>query len=223
MSDQKRLLMAAVLMAAVLFISWQFMGKSATSGSSQNAPQVNEFVQQEEIPIPDDSVLVDKQSTEIASNKANNVDIEEILPEERVIKVIVYEGDIVIVEADISTFGGTVIGWKLPQYEDMPGTGSFDSINFNGNSWITNSSYFETLSEDTILVNEIPQTLVFIDPSGEGKITYTFTPGKYGFLYETEGLAETTVLNAGILPVSELNSIFSPKSSFSSRKSVIVF
>ena len=39
MSDQKRLLLAAVLMAAVLFISWQFMGKSGTSESSQEAPQ----------------------------------------------------------------------------------------------------------------------------------------------------------------------------------------
>ena len=206
MSDQKRLLFAAVLMAAVLFISWQFMGKSRTPDSSQTPTQPIEYVQPEQLPVIDDSASVDKQGAEIASDKTHNINVEEILPDERVIKVIVYDGDIVIVEADISTAGGTVIGWKLPQYEDMPGAGSGESINFDGNSWTRNSTYFETSSEDTILVNEIPQTLVFIDPSGEGEIKYTFTPGQYGFLYETEGFAEITILNAGILPVSEMNS-----------------
>ncbi len=206
MSDQKRLLLAAVLMAAVLFISWQFMGKSGTSESSQEAPQAYEYVQQEQLPVLDDSATVGKQSNEIASDKTHNIDIEQILPEERVIKVIVYDGDDVIVEADISTDGGTVIGWKLPQYEDMPGAGTGENINFAGNSWILNNSYFETVSEDTILVNEIPQMLVLIDPSGSGEIKYTFTPGQYGFLYETEGFSDITVLNAGILPVSEMNS-----------------
>ncbi len=206
MSDQKRLLLAAALMAAVLFISWQFMGKSRTPDSSQTSPQPIEYVQQEQLPVLDDSASVDKQNDEIASDKTHNTDIEEILPDERVIKVIIYDGDNVIVEADISTIGGTVTGWKLPQYEDIPGAGSGESINFNGNRWIRNSTFFETLSEDTVLIREIPQTLVFIDPSGETEVKYTFTPGQYGFLYETEGLTETTTLNAGILPVSEMNS-----------------
>ena len=152
MSDQKRLLVAAVLMAAVLFISWQFMGKSGTPDSSQISPQAIEYVQQEQLPVIDDSASVGKQSAEITSNKSNNMDI---LPDERVIKVIVYDGDDVIVEADISTVGGTIFGWKLPQYEDMPGAGNGESINFDGNSWTWNSSYFETSSEDTILINEI--------------------------------------------------------------------
>ncbi|MBW1887404.1 MAG: hypothetical protein JRI52_03505, partial [Deltaproteobacteria bacterium] len=56
MSDQKRLLFAAALMAAVLFISWQFMGKSGTSDSSQTSPQPIEYVQQEQLPVLDDSV-----------------------------------------------------------------------------------------------------------------------------------------------------------------------
>ncbi len=206
MSDQKRLLLAAVLMAAVLFISWQFMGKSGTSESSRNTPQTIEYVQQEQMPAVEDSASVDKESSEITSDKSHNIDIEEILPEERIIKVIIYDGDNVIVEADISTAGGTVTGWKLPLYEDMPGAGNFDCISFNGNSWIQNTTYFETSSEDTIRVNEIQQTLVLIDPSGESQIRYTFTPGRYGFLYETEGIDEITILNSGILPVSEVNS-----------------
>ncbi|MCK4806746.1 MAG: membrane protein insertase YidC [Candidatus Aegiribacteria sp.] len=206
MSDQKRLLLAAALMAAVLFISWQFMGRSAQSDSTQDTQQSIEYVQQEQIPAVEDSASVGKESTEIISEKVHNIDVEEILPEERVIKVIVYDGCEVIVEADISTAGGTVIGWKLPQYEDMPGAGNGECINFDGNNWTQNSRNYETSSEDTIIIDEIPQTLVLHDPSGGGEITYTFTPGRYGFLYETDGFDEIAVLNGGILPVSETNS-----------------
>ncbi|NOQ21228.1 MAG: membrane protein insertase YidC [Candidatus Aegiribacteria sp.] len=204
MSDQKRLLMAAVLMAAVLFISWQFMGKSQTSDSSRSTQQAIEYVQREQPPVFEDSTSAVKENTEITSDKY--VDTEEILSDERIIKVIIYDGDDIIVEADVSTAGGTVTGWKLPLYEDMPGAGTGESIDFNGNSWIRNGTIFETSSEDTILVNETPRTLVLIDPSGESEIRYTFTPGRYGFLYETEGFEEITILNAGILPASEMNS-----------------
>lgn len=206
MSDQKRLLLAAVLMAAVLFISWQFMGKSTTDDNSQNTPQATENVQQEQQLSIEDTTIVDKESDELTSVKVHDTDTDEILLEERLIKVIIYDDDEIIVEADISTAGGTVTGWKLPQYEDMPGAGNGESINFDGNSWIRNSTNYETSSEDTILVNEIPQSLILTDPSGEGEITYTFTPGQYGFLYETEGLDEIAVLNGGILPISEMNS-----------------
>ena len=206
MSDQKRLLMAAVLMAAVLFISWQFIGRSTTTVSSQNTQQAIEYVHQEQMPAADDSSFVDKENIELVSGKSHNTDTEEILPDERVIKVIVYDGERIIVEADISTAGGTVIGWKLPQYEDMPGSGSGEFINFDGDRWIPSITYFETSSEDTIIVNDIEQTIVLIDPSGEAEITYTFMPGRYGFMYETGGMDEVTVLSAGILPVSEMNS-----------------
>ncbi|MEN8207653.1 MAG: YidC/Oxa1 family insertase periplasmic-domain containing protein [Candidatus Fermentibacteria bacterium] len=206
MSDQKRLLLAAVLMAAVLFISWQFMGKSSTAQNSQSNPQEIQSDQHEQLPVLEDTANTDRTGNSIAPDKIHNNDLNEILPDERVIKVIVFEGDNVIVEADISTAGGTVTGWKLPQYEDMPGAGNGESINFDENSWTPNSTYFETSAEDTLIVNEIPQTLVFTDNSGQTEIKYTFTPGQYGFLYETEGLAEITTLNAGILPVSEMNS-----------------
>jgi YidC/Oxa1 family membrane protein insertase len=206
MSDQKRLLIAAALMAAVLFISWQFMGNSTTSDSPQGTQQTIEYVQQEQQQMVEDSISTGKESNEIVSSKVHSTDIEVVLPDERVIKVIVFDGDEIIIEADISTAGGTVTGWKLPQYEDMPGTGSGECINFDGNSWIRNNTLFETSSEDTLLINDTPNTLVFSDPSGECEIRYTFTPGMYGFLYETEGFDEIAVLNAGILPVSEMNS-----------------
>ncbi len=206
MSDQKRLLLAAALMAAVLFISWQFMGRSTTADSSQSTPQSLEYLQQEQQPVLDDSASVDKENDTLTSDKPKEIDIEEILPEIRVIKVIVYDGDKIIVEADISTAGGTITGWKLPQYEDMPGAGTGERITFNGNRWFQNSVNFETTSDDTILINENQQTIVLNDPSGEGEIRYTFMPGRYGFLYEVEGFDGITVLNGGILPISEMDS-----------------
>ncbi len=204
MSDQKRLLLAAVLMAAVLFISWQFMGKqSASDNSPDTALQIYD-VQQEQIPVNVENTQPDSLDT--AQDKPQKDELEEVLPDERLIKVLIYDNDNVIAEALISTYGGTVIDWKLPQYEDMPGAGNGGSINFNGNSWIQNSSVFETTSEDTIIVRDISQELMFSQIDGDGSVHYTFTPGEFGFVYETEGFDEITVINSGILPVSEMNS-----------------
>jgi len=205
MSDQKRLLLAAVLMAAVLFVSWQFMGKSANNETTVSVTQQTDNTQQSQITIEDDTVTVGKVNTTIESDN-NKTHIEEELIDIRTIKVLIYEDDNVIVEADISTAGGTVIGWKLPQYEDMPGSGTDECIQFEGNSWIQNDLVLETQSEDTIVVRDEQRILTMSSPSGDQEIQYTFTPGHYGFMYEIEGFDAITVLSSGIMPVSELNS-----------------
>jgi YidC/Oxa1 family membrane protein insertase len=202
MSDQKRLLLAAVLMAAVLFISWQFMGKSTNSETAQNIPQEVQYVQEEQAPIQADTTL----DSEADQAKPPRDAVNDQLPEEKVIKVLIYDDEQLIVEADISSVGGTVTEWKLPVYEDMPGAGTGQCINFGDSRWISGNRFFETDSGDTIIVSDAERILQFIDPSDGGTVKYTFTPGEYGFLYETDGISEITVLNGGILPVSELNS-----------------
>jgi YidC/Oxa1 family membrane protein insertase len=205
MSDQKRLLLAAALMAIVLFVSWQFMGKSKTSYSSENTMAVQQ-IPPEQRNVEEDSDSSETVTETSVSDSLKKTDIITEMPDERVITVIIYDQNEEIVEAEISTTGGTVISWKLLQYEDMPGAVTDGYVNFNGNSWITNNIAYETSSSDTIIVNENTETLIFEDPSGGGEISYTFSPGRYGFLIETEGLEEITVLNPGILPVSEDNS-----------------
>lgn len=206
MSDHRRLLLAAALMAVVLFVSWQFMGKSTTNDSSESTIQTVQQIPQEQQTIEEkeDSVEIVQDNIEPDSSGKKNV-IEE-LPAERVITVIIFDKDKEIVEAEISTEGGSVTSWKLLQYEDMPGAESVGCVNFNGNRWITNNTAYETSSSDTVIVNENQETLLFIDPSGGGEVRYTFTPGRYGFLLETENSNEITVLNTGILPISETNS-----------------
>lgn len=206
MSDQKRLLMAAVLMAIVLFVSWQFMGRSTTSESSENRMQTVQQIPREQQQIAVDSDSVEKMPVITISDSLQKTEIIEELPEERVITVIIYDQDKEIVEAEISTAGGTITQWKLLQYDDMPGAESVGCVNFNGNSWITGNVAYETSSSDTIIVKENTEILLLHDPSGGGEISYTFSPGRYGFLFETEGMDEITVLNPGILPVSEINS-----------------
>ena len=206
MSDQKRLLLAAVLMAIVLFVSWQFMGRSTTSSSSENGMQTVQQIPIDQQQVAEDSDSVEKIPGIIIPDSLQKTGIIEELPEERVITVIIYDQNKEIVEAEISTAGGTITSWKLLQYDDMPGAESVGCVNFNGNSWITDNAAYETSSSDTIIVNENTETLLLRDPSGGGEISYTFSPGRYGFLYETEGTDEITVLNPGILPVSEINS-----------------
>ncbi len=206
MSDQNRLLLAAALMAIVLFVSWQFMGRSTTTDSYDNTMQTVRQIPQEHKPFKEDSVSVGIIHENLTPDSIGKTNIIEELPDERVITVIIYDQNKEIVEAEISTEGGTVTSWKLLQYEGLPGAESVGCVNFNGNRWITSNIAYETSSSDTVIINENPETILFQDPSGGGEISYTFTPGRYGFLLETDAIDEITVLNTGILPVSEINS-----------------
>ena len=206
MSDQKRLLLAAVLMAAVLFVSWQFMGKSANNETAVSVIQQTDYTKQSQITIEDDTVTVAGAIAKLRLRQRNKTNIQQELIEEKIIKVLIYDNDSILVEADITTAGGTVVGWKLPQYEDMPGSGNDECIRFEGNGWMQNDIVFETQSTDTVVVRNEQCTISMSSPSGDQQIRCTFTPGHYGFLYETEGFDERTVLSSGIMPVSELNS-----------------
>ena len=200
MSDQKRLLLAAVLMAVVLFISWQFMGRRTTVSNTNDTGRTTQIVQNDQRNENPEDMEYEESQIDSTGNT------ETVVVSERVITVVIYDGEKEIVEATISTAGGTVTNWKLLQYEDMPGSETGEFVNFNGENWIQNSINYEVSSNDTIFVRNNPEKLILNDPTGNGSISYTFTPGKYGFLFEAEGLGEIVALNSGILPVSEMNS-----------------
>ncbi len=212
MSDQKRLLIAAVLMAAVLFVSWQFMGKTTPQNESINTTGT---IEDQRIPeqtvIPEDSEAVKTLPFDTLSIKVYEdtlvIDTTEKGPEEpdeRLITVIIRGKDEDLVYAEISTYGGAVRSWELPQFEDMPGGGEGRCINFNGNSWLDRDVVFETDSPDTLIVDEQPQTIVLFTET-ERELRYTFTPDHYGFSIEATGFDEMISIPAGVLPVSEMN------------------
>ena len=212
MSDQKRLLVAAVLMAAVLFISWQFMGKTGSRTDSVNS-QTTVAVQipPEQVTAPEEQVVIKTDPLDTLSMKVyedtlvTNV-TEKALdePDERVITVIIKGNSEDLVHAEISTNGGAIISWELPQFEDMPGAGEGRSINFNGNTWLDRGIAFDTDSRDTLIIDEQQQTLILFTTDGR-EVKYTFSPDHYGFIVETVGFDEMISIPAGVLPVSEQN------------------
>ncbi|MBD3278963.1 MAG: membrane protein insertase YidC [Candidatus Aegiribacteria sp.] len=213
MSDQKRLLFAAALMAAVLFISWQFMSKSG-----DGSPQENRIPEETEEQVGNGQSDVyqqqidDVQQSEIPSDPVTEPDSSEVDTseqttgtEERIIVVVVKDGNDEIVRARISTICATITSWELPQYQDMPGSGNGVPMNFDGDQWWINSDYFHTDSPDTVVVDNGPVSITFTSLDNTKTIKYTFSPGSYGFGLETEGLGQRISLNSGILPVSEMN------------------
>lgn len=228
MSDQKRLLVAAALMAAILFISWQFMSKSG-DGSQQEThiPEETEEqvdngqddVYQQQIdqgqPVETPSDLENElNSSELEApsdieteQDSSGVDISETTTgtDERIVVVVVKDEGEEIVRARISTICATITSWELPKYEDMPGSGNGVPMNFDGDQWWINSDYFSTDSPDTVVVENGPVSITFTSLDNTKTVKYTFSPGSYGFGLETSGLGPRISLNPGILPVSEMN------------------
>jgi YidC/Oxa1 family membrane protein insertase len=204
MSDQNRLLIAAALMAVVLFVSWQFMGKQSSNQQDaqdnlQTASTLQTTAEYTE-PTPRDTV-----SGDVPGDTLTGETDEVIIPAERIITVVVRENDQDIAVAELSSYTGSITSWRLSQYEDMPGTGSDSPVDFNGAQWFNNDGYYTTESMDTVIVDQDIETVIFEDPEGTKYIEYTFTPGFYGFGIRRTGFDQILVLNSGVLPVTETN------------------
>ena len=212
MSDQKRLLIAAVLMAAVLFISWQFMGKTVSENDSSTSRNTIESQSTPEpISVPEDSEVMKTTPLDTTSLKIyEDTLVDDITekgqdePDERTITIIIRGNGEDLVHAEITTHGGAIRSWELPQFEDMPGAGEGECINLNGYNWLDRGIAFETDSRDTLIIDEQPQTLVLFTDD-EKELRYTFTPDHYGFSIESNGFDEMISIPAGVLPVSEMN------------------
>jgi YidC/Oxa1 family membrane protein insertase len=194
MSDQKKLLIAAGLMAVVLFLSWQFLGgsrdpdpapvdASAEIQTESAGPEVS----------PGDAAQADSTADEPGTEpEAARTDI----------TIIIRDSGSDLVHACITPLGGAISSWALVGYEDMPGAGQNGSVNFNGTPWLGRGRVFRSDSPDTVIVDGEPRSVTLIADDG-ASIEYTFTPGFCGFRVETRGLTETMSISAGVLPVSE--------------------
>ena len=203
MSDQKKLLFVAGLMAVVLFVSWQLLGGAGNgdddaadgAGASSSESIVEETVAGGEgetgAPVPRDTLEAGSDTVQVI-----------IEPAVREITVIIRGNGEDIVEAELSTNGGGISGWKLLKYEDMPGAGQGGSVDFCGTQWLGRGQVFATDAPDTVVVDATLETVTMLSAEG-ARIEYTFMPDFYGFLVETEGLSEVTAVSAGVLPISE--------------------
>lgn len=204
MSDQNRLLIAAALMAIVLFVSWQFMGKQGGQTTSA-AEQPNEAQVQQQVitSTQTDTVPVDSSEAVVVEDSVGTVEAVAPAPQERLIHVVIRDDEGDIVAATISTLSGSVENWRLVRYEDIPGLSSGESVNLGENRWMEFGQDFITDSPDTVIVDGDPETLILTDAQGSRSLIYTFTPGFYGFNLKREGFDQVTVLNGGIIPITE--------------------
>jgi YidC/Oxa1 family membrane protein insertase len=205
MSDQKRLLLAAVLMAIVLFVSWQFMGKQneRTAVQSYQGTVVNA---QQQVPVITESDTLQSDTTSMTVMQDDSLDgvQEEIaVPEERIIHVVIRDEGRDIVSARISTLSGSIESWRLMMYENLTVEGVGSRIDLGGTTWTDQGWGFETSAPDTVFVEDGQRTVLLTEASGGRSLNYTFTPGFYGFQIQREGYDQVLILNSGIIPITE--------------------
>ena len=206
MSDQNRLLLAAALMAVVLFVSWQFMGRTQNTSDVQSVPsqpvetstRVQTSYEEQQVPSEEQTDQADSMATSQADTS---------LMEERIITVLIMDDGSEIISADISTLGATIVGWELIGYEGIPGADTGEQVDFDGSDWFGGGAAgsFACDSPDTVRVMDAQSTVTLTQSNTGKSVSYTFTPGFYGFTMRRQGFDQLTVLNSGILPVSENN------------------
>ncbi|MBN2586531.1 MAG: membrane protein insertase YidC [Candidatus Fermentibacteraceae bacterium] len=211
MSDQKRLLLAAALMALVLFVSWQFMGRQSErttvqtgQGTAVQAQQQVPVITQADSSRSDTSLQSDTTSrTVIADDSLGVGNAEPAVHEERIIHVVIRDEGRDIVAARISTLSGSIESWRLMLYENLTEESDGRRIDLGGATWIDQGWGFETSAPDTVFVEEGVRSVFLTEISGERSIEYTFTPGFYGFHVQREGYDQVLILNSGIIPITE--------------------
>jgi len=193
MSDQKKLLIAAGLMAVILFLSWQFLGskdRADRSGETREEPAAD-TPGTGAVAVAEERIATDGGPTAVP------------LPaEDRVITVVIRAEGRDLVRAAVTTLGGAVNSWELPGYEDLPGAGQSGAVSFDGTPWLGRGRVFRTEAPDTVVVEDEERSVTLVAEDG-ATIRYDFTPGFCGFRVTTEGLPGTMSISAGVLPVSE--------------------
>jgi len=205
MSDQKRLLLAAVLMAIVLFVSWQFMGKQNERTTVQTDQGTVVYAQQQ-LPVIKEADTLQSDTTSLTVMPDDSLDSgqEEVaVPEERIIHVVIRDEGRDIVTARISTLSGSIESWRLMMYENLTAESDGGRIDLGGTTWIDQGWGFETSAPDTVFVEDGQRSVLLTEASGGRSLNYTFTPGFCGFQIQREGYDEVFVLNSGIIPITE--------------------
>jgi len=197
MSDQSRMLLAATLMMAVLSLSWFLASPRGTDTAREPEQTLSETV----------AMQVPEQASESLDAPLQAELPDSIAPARSIVVRIMDEGA-VLVDAELSTDGGSVMKWSLAGYPDLSGSGDGAMVNLAAKPWLSvmtpsgNRVPFSCESPDTVTVTSETE-IVF--SFGSARRTFTFNPGTYAFDVFDEGLSEVITVQAGAIPVTEEN------------------
>jgi YidC/Oxa1 family membrane protein insertase len=206
MSDQQRMLLAAVLMAVVLFASWTLSDRGGGGEEGRTtAPAPTPAVADGRPAPPDTTTAMPSpapDTTRIVSDS---------LPEgagEGAVRVVVMDGEgaDTLVSARIDLMGGGIAEWRLHRFRDLTdGTGPRIDLGAAGLLQAAGEEGpvpFVCEGPDTLVVASGDAPLVLEGPGG-GRREYTFHAGSYAFDVTQEGLTSGLDVPAGAIPVTE--------------------
>ncbi|MDM7993263.1 MAG: YidC/Oxa1 family insertase periplasmic-domain containing protein [Candidatus Fermentibacter sp.] len=199
MSDQQRLLLAAVLMSLVLVAGWM-LGSSRRQAPV--APELPDPVPTSQtIETVEDSIPDSTSAQTPGDSSAARIDV----PTERLVNVSIPDGHGgILVDAVLSTNGGAVVSWVMPSWRNL-------TDGADGPIELVNEPWFEALGPAGPVGFECgcPAAVVAsgdveITMTAEGgrERTYTFHPGSYVFEITDTGADAFTVAQ-GAIPVTE--------------------
>jgi len=204
MSDQQRMLMAAVLMAVVLFVSWTLTDRGGDEDRSepQSPPtaRTQPVAQTRDTTAAEPAVPPDTSRAEL-----------DTIPEgagEGSVTVMVMEssGGDTLISASVDMLGGGIGRWELHRFRNLTnGTGSRIDLGAQGILPAEEGGEmvrFSCEAPETLMVEKETASLR-LDAPGGGFRDYTFHAGSYAFEIEQQGIASELRIPAGAVPVSE--------------------
>ena len=207
MSDQQRMLLAAVLMAVVLFVSWTLSGRGGESASEQRPARREAPASVEEPAVQPET----EEQPAVASDEGQ-ADVAETLPEgagRGSIELTVFDaaGTDTLVAATLELSGGGFSRWMLHRYDNLNGgNGGRVDLAQSGMLPLRDAGGplpFVHDGEETIDVIGGSRT-VRLEGAGGVWREYTFHSGRYDFdVRQGGGENLGMVLDGGVLPVTE--------------------
>jgi YidC/Oxa1 family membrane protein insertase len=206
MSDQQRMLLAAVLMAVVLFVSWTLSGGGGESdGGGQRQVRTSTT---ETVPSPEPA---EEPSPADAASAAGSTGWDS-LPEGAgtgAVEVVIMNagGSDTLVTASVELCGGGISQWTLHRYRNLNGEN-------RRRVDLAKAGLLQMTSEQgpvpfahggggSVVVDGEPRTLRLEGPDGVWR-EYDFHPGRYDFEVSQGGPGSTGMtVAAGTLPVTE--------------------
>ena len=199
MSDQQRLLLAAVLMSLVLVAGWMLGSSRRQAPAAAGRPDTVETAEASE--SVQDSIRDYAAEEAVGDSSVAPV----VATAARLVRVTIPGGNGgVLVDAVISTGGGSVVSWVMPSWRDLS-DGAEGPIDLAEQPWFTalgpdGPVEFSCQCPDSMTASEDTQIAM---TAADGRTrTYTFHPGSYVFEVTDTGADAFTVPQDAI-PVTE--------------------
>ncbi len=203
MSDQQRLLLAAVLMSLVLLAGWMFGSNRRSDG---DRPQVVPQAADTAAAVVDTVIVQDPvvDGTVLPADSAGQEPAQAQPPARAITVIIPGEDGETLVRAVISTLGGSIDSWVMPGWRNMQDAGG-GPVDLAVSPWFeaedsSGVTGFGCSSPDTVIVGE--STRIVLETAGGRTRTYTFRSGSYTFDVADGGAGGFTVAE-GAIPVTE--------------------